>query len=235
MKRLILLATLLSAAFTSKAQYVTYNHDEPKMNQVTVMEIGSGTLKPAAYYSLLHNGYRKTAAEKNKLGFRTEASAALYGQTDMAEKIDSALTARAKVEALNMADRKVDLAWQTEGARIESKLESFQGNIDRIVRAGGSPSDRARWMEYCNVIRTAITATREAYMPNAQRKKEYVSIYEDLSSQNELLVRFIVSLCSRRNVADAMGATLTRTDRTAEIADEARSRWKGTSSNTITE
>ena len=30
--------------------YVTYNHDEAKMNQITVQEIGSGGLTRAFYY-----------------------------------------------------------------------------------------------------------------------------------------------------------------------------------------
>ena len=33
-------------ALTSSAQNVTYSHDAAKMNQMTVAEIGSGTLTP---------------------------------------------------------------------------------------------------------------------------------------------------------------------------------------------
>ena len=56
---------------------VTYNHDSPKMNQITVEETGAGALKPELYYTLLHNKYKKTAAVKNKLTFRTAAGVAL--------------------------------------------------------------------------------------------------------------------------------------------------------------
>ena len=34
---------------------MTYNHDSPKQNQVTVMETGTGALSPDLYYSILHN------------------------------------------------------------------------------------------------------------------------------------------------------------------------------------
>ena len=56
-----------------KAQSVTYNHDSPKQNQITVMETGTGALSPELYYTLLHNKYKKSAASKNKLSFRTLA------------------------------------------------------------------------------------------------------------------------------------------------------------------
>ena len=105
---------LLVATIAANAQYVTYNHDSPKMNQITVEETGAGALKPELYYTLLHNKYKKTAAVKNKLTFRTAAGVASYQQVDEAEAIDSALTSRAKIEALNVADRQVDLAWLAE-------------------------------------------------------------------------------------------------------------------------
>ena len=47
---------LLVATIAANAQYVTYNHDSPKMNQITVEETGAGALKPELYYTLLHNG-----------------------------------------------------------------------------------------------------------------------------------------------------------------------------------
>ena len=57
---------LLGIAMTGNAQsYVTYNHDSSKKNQITVMEIGSGSLSPELYYQLLHSSYKKSAASKN--------------------------------------------------------------------------------------------------------------------------------------------------------------------------
>lgn len=67
------------------------------------METGAGSLTPELYYWALHNKYKKSAAAKNKLGFRTTAGINLYNQTDEAKSIDSALVSRAKIEALNVA------------------------------------------------------------------------------------------------------------------------------------
>ena len=188
MKRtMTLLAAAVLAAHAAHAQYVTYNHDSPKQNQITVMETGAGSLSPDLYYLLLHNKYKKTAAAKNKLSFRTLAGVNLYNQTDEAEAIDSALVKRAGIEALNM----VDLAWLAEGDKVDGQMERFRRNIDRILLCGGTPDERERWEEYYQVYRCAINATKDAYMPNAQRKKEYLRISEDVARQNETLVLYL--------------------------------------------
>ena len=236
MRRIVTVTLSLLGICTANAQYATYNHDATKMNQITVMETGAGSLTPELYYTLLHNNYKKSASAKNKLGYRTETDAFGYMQVEMAEKIDTALTKRAEIEALNMADRKIDIAWNTEGKKIEAKMEAFQENINRIVPAGGSPSDRKRWQEYYNLYQTAIRATKDAYLPNAQRKKQYLRIYADVSRQNDLLIRYIVSVSNRAHTAMALNAKLNRTDRTATIVREAQDRWRGsTSDNPITE
>ena len=108
-RTLLLMAVAAVATSGVKAQSVTYNHDSPKQNQITVMETGTGALSPELYYTLLHNKYKKSAASKNKLSFRTLAGVNLYNQTDEAEAIDSALVKRAEIEALNVADRQIDL------------------------------------------------------------------------------------------------------------------------------
>ena len=48
----LIIAMLLLPLLSARAQYVTYNHDETKMNQVTVMETGAGKLTPALFYSV---------------------------------------------------------------------------------------------------------------------------------------------------------------------------------------
>ena len=65
-RKLLLMAVAVTVTTAVHAQYVTYNHDSPKQNQVTVMETGTGALSPDLYYSVLHNKYKKSAAAKNK-------------------------------------------------------------------------------------------------------------------------------------------------------------------------
>ena len=216
---------LLVATIAANAQYVTYNHDSPKMNQITVEEIGAGSLKPELYYTLLHNKYKKTAAVKNKLTFRTAAGVASYQQVDEAEAIDSALTSRGKIEALNVADRQVDLAWLAEKDKVESQMRQFQKNIDRIMMTGGSPKEKERWNDYYRVYQCAIKATRDAYMPNAQRKKEYLQIYADVSRQNDVLVKYLVQLSNRNATKNLLSATDNHSIDKRSIISNAMSRW----------
>lgn len=219
------MATAAVTASAAHAQYATYNHDSPKQNQITVMETGTGALSPELYYTVLHNKYKKSAAAKNKLSFRTLAGVNLYGQVDEAEAIDSALVSRAKIEALNVADRQIDLAWIAEGDKVSGQMERFKRNIDRILPAGGTTDEKERWTEYYHVYQCAINATKDAYMPNAQRKKEYLRIYEDVARQNEILVCYLARRQNATVTSKLLDATYERTTDKGNIVRDAMSRW----------
>ena len=220
--------TMMGIAVTGKAQsYVTYNHDSSKKNQITVMETGSGSLSPDLYYQLLHNSYKKSAASKNKLSYRTTAGIGAYNQVEYAEAIDSALTKRAEIEALNIADRQVDLAWKVEGSKINSKMNAFKSNIDRILPVGGSIGDKQRWTEYYHVYETAIKATKDAYMPNAKRKKMYLQIYADVAKQNETLVKQLVRMSNTSKTKELLAANGNyQTANKRSIISSASSKWR---------
>ena len=218
---------MLGIAMTGKAQSgVTYNHDSAKKNQMMVMEIGSGSLSPTEYYQL-HSSYMKSAARKNKLGYRTTAGIGAYNQVEYAEAIDSALTKRAEIEALNMADRQVDLAWKVEGSKINSKMDAFKKNIDRILPVSGSIGDKQRWTEYYHVYETAIKATKDAYMPNAKRKKMYLQIYADVAKQNETLVKQLVQMSNANKTKELLTANGNyQTANKRSIISSASSKWR---------
>ena len=229
MKRLILYLMTGMCVASATAQNVTYNHDAAKQNQFTVAEIGSGSLTPDLYYTLLHNSYRKTASAKNKLSFRTTAGIAGYWQVDDAEKLDSAMTKRAEIEALNVADRTggaLDVAWLAEGDKLNSKMADFKKNIDRILQLGGSPGQQAVWKEYYNVFLSAIKATQDAYMPNSQRKKQYLRVYADVSRKNEELVRYLVYLANSKTTVSLLASSYERENKNAVYAAEALARWR---------
>ena len=221
-------AALFGVVPISLAQSVTYSHDDAKMNQITVAEIGSGSLTPEFYYWLLHNSYRESAAAKNKLGFRTTAGINLYNQVDEAEALDSAMTQRARIEALNVADRSgaLDVAWLAEGEKINSALEDFEKNIRRIIEAGGSNYEQEHWREQYNVFLCAVKSVQEAYMPNAERKKQYLRIHADIIRKNEMLVRYLVRLANSTKVAELLDASAIIEDRRAQIAMAAMNRWR---------
>lgn len=231
MRKVIYILGLLSGiTATINAQSITYNHDDAKMNQVTVMEIGSGSLTPSQYYTLLHRSYQKSAASKNKLAFRMAAGINLYNQVDDAEALDSAMQSRAKIEALNIADRSggvLDLAWMAESGKLNRKMEDFEQNIQRIKEVGGTSSEQEHWRAYYKVYQSAIKATQEAYMPNAQRKKEYLRIHADVARKNETLVLYLVRLSNARKTSILLAATDNRENNKAQIVRNAMSRWRG--------
>jgi hypothetical protein len=217
------------AAVTATAQRVTYNHDSPKMNQITVGESGSGALSPSLYYQSLHSNYSSDAAARNKQLYRMEASVQAYNQVAHAKIIDSAMVKRAEVEALNVADRSggsLDLAWMAEGEKITEKLADFKSNIDRLVRITVSATDRSYWMDYYNIYSTAIKVTREAYMPNAQRKQQYLAIYDEIVRRNEALVMAIVRAYNIRIANTLMAVATNRKSNNATHAANAMQRWR---------
>lgn len=230
MKRILLLsAAVMGICSAVKAQSVTYNHDDAKMNQITVMEIGSGGLTPSLYYTVLHKSYQKSALSKNKLAFRTAAGLSLYSQVDDAEALDSALNKRAKIEALNVADRSggaLDLAWVAESGKLNSKMADFERNIRRVLEVGGTSNEQAHWKEYYNVYQCAIKAAQNAYMPNAQRKKEYLRIFADVARKNETLILYIVRLSNVRKTSELLTATGNIESHKAQIVRNALSRWR---------
>jgi len=239
MAKMRALYTLLifTCACEAMAQSVTYNHDSAKQNQFTVAEIGSGGLTPSLYYTLLHGSYRKSAAAKNKLAFRTTSSVAAYWQVDDAADIDSAMTKRAEVEALNVADRSggaLDVAWMAEGGKINGKMADFKRNIDRILQFGGVPDQQKQWTELYNVYQTAVKATQEAYMPNSERKKQYLQIYADVCRKNETLVRYLVHLSNSKATARLLTATYEKPSPVQRVAASAFSRWRDAGWNVTT-
>lgn len=209
--------------------YVTYNHDDAKMNQITVQETGAGGLTPAFYYDVFHNSYQKSAAAKNKLSFRSLAGVAAWQQIEDADSIEASLKKRAEIEALNVADRQIDIAWLAEGTKLTNKLDDFQSNINRIIGAGGTFNDKERWNNYYNIFQCAIKATQDAYMPNAQRKKEYLAIYADICKENETLIKYLVQLNSKAKTAELLSATSTRQNHKGAIATAAHNRWRDAS------
>ena len=209
--------------------YVTYNHDDAKMNQITVQETGAGGLTPAFYYDVFHNSYQKSAAAKNKLSFRSLAGVAAWQQIEDADSIEASLKKRAEIEALNVADRQIDIAWLAEGTKLTNKLDDFQNNINRIIGAGGTFNDKERWNNYYNIFQCAIKATQDAYMPNAQRKKEYLAIYADICKENETLIKYIVQLNSKAKTAELLSASSTRQNHNGAIATAAHNRWRDAS------
>lgn len=227
MKKLFLIITVALGASCGKAhaQYMTYYHDASKQAQVTVMEIGAGALTPELYYTVAHNSYKKGAAGTNKNMYRIAANAASIPQVEMADSIRSYLEARAKEEAINIADREVDVAWMTEGSKIESRLLTFKNNINGLVGKTNN-QEISSWQELGSMYDFAIKTTKKAYMPNSERQKQYITIYQEITKMNDALL-FRVRFLATKNQTDRLLAAMSRAShRVGENATAASNRWR---------
>ncbi|MFS6555900.1 DUF5045 domain-containing protein, partial [Parabacteroides distasonis] len=62
--------------------------------------------------------------------------------------------------------------------------------------------------------------------PNAQRKKEYLRIYADLSAQNETLLKYLVQLNTQSRTASLLAATNDCVVHKGNVISDAKSRWQ---------
>ncbi len=223
---------VLATVNHSFGQSVTYNHDDSKMGQIQVMELGAGNLTPDLYYSITHNSYKKGAkavtSVKNTL--RMAANVASLPQVEFADSIKADLESRAKIEAANIADRQIDLAWLTEGEKIQSKLWAFKSNIGSLNGKAGNEEITA-WEDLVKMYDFAIKTTKNAYMPNSERQKQYLAIYDELTTSNDNLLLRIRYLATKSQ-ADKLVAAMTRFQhRVNENATASYNRWRNSAND----
>ena len=151
-------------------------------------------------------------------------------EQDLAEKVDSDYTKRAKVEAINIVSRSSasDLSWVLEKSKLDGKMEIFNKNINNIVSYGGSPNDYQSWRNLYNCFETAIKITHESYQDLGKRKKEYLAIYQDLVKRNLTLVKQLLywnSLKKSKKISE-QAVTPERLSSNVVIAKDAYKRWQ---------
>jgi len=209
---------------------MTYNHDASKQGQIQVMELGSGSLTPELYYTLTHNSYKNgaKAATSVKNTLRIATNTASLPQVEYADSIQADLEGRAKVEAANIADREIDLAWVAEGSKIESKLLNFKNNINALNGKAQS-EEIINWTELGQMYDFAVKTIRKAYMPNSERQKQYIAIYDEIVKSNDnLLLR--VRYLTTKNQADHLLQAMSRFQhRVGENATAGYNRWRDAS------
>ena len=221
---------ILFICIESHAQSMTYNHDASKQGQIQVMELGAGNLTPELYYTVTHRSYKNgaKAATSVKNTLRIAANTASIPQVEYADSIQADLEGRAKIEAANIVDRQVDLAWVTEGNKIEGKLLAFKNNINAL-NGKAQTEEITNWTELGQMYDFAIKATRQAYMPNSERQKQYLAIYDEIVKSNDhLLLR--VRYLTTKNQADYLVQAMSRFQhRVGENATAGYNRWRDAS------
>ena len=162
-------------------------------------------------------------------------------RADLARCLES-LDGQVPPAAITVVDNRSSdgtLAWLAESSKINGQLDKMKANIDHIIPTGGTINDKRRWEELYNMYQCAVKATKDAYMPNAQRKRQYLSIYADLTTQNETLLKYLVQLNTQSQTTALLAATNDRVVHKGSIISDAKSRWqenmKGVRSSTGTD
>ena len=212
--------TAMLVSIQSWAQHVTYNHDASKYGQIMVMELGAGSLTPEVYYKLTHNSYRKGAKAQTsvKNTLRTAAQIASLPQVEMADSIQKDLESRAKIEAMNTAN---------------SRLLAFKNNLSALT-GKASPEEIDAWTELSRMYDFAIKTIRQGYMPNSERQKQYLAIYDEITATNDKLILRVRFLATKQR-ADRIVTSLARFQhRVGENATAAYNRWRDNGMKTRT-
>ena len=218
---------IVACTMQSYAQTMTYNHDASKCGQIQVMELGAGALTPDWYYSVMHHSYKKGAknATSVKNTLRMATNVASLPQVEYADSIKADLESRAKVEASNIADRQIDMAWLTEGEKIQSKLWAFKSNIGSL-NGRANNDEITEWNNLASIYDFAIKATKNAYMPNSERQKQYLAIYDELTTSNDRLLARIRFLATKNQADKLMASMANFRHRTSENATASYNRWR---------
>lgn len=231
-KRIPITLLFLAVSMMMAAQYMTYNHDPVVMNQFMKAEIGSGTLGAGGfwadqYYNLTHKEYRNMANNpaNNKLASRTLTYAEVLKQENYAHQIKDSLEKRAEIEALNMADRQVDVEHLVEKDKLDRQQAIFKKSIQDIVYYGGTASDKTAWTTIYNMVQESMDAAHNAYMPNSQRKAVYLLLYKDLCTYNSALNECKAKWWAARTVRNNEGYSQKFTKNRSMISD-CYGRWK---------
>lgn len=223
---------MMAVTVNTFGQSMTYNHDASKMGQIQVMELGAGVLTPDLYYSITHSGYKKGAksATSVKNTLRMAANIASMPQVEYADSIKADLEGRAKVEATNIADRQIDIAWLTEGERIQAKLRAFKSNIGSLNGKTCSEEITA-WEDLGKKYDFAIKTTKKAYMPNSERQKQYLAIYDEITTTNDNLLLRIRYLATKRQADNIVAAMTQFHHRVSENATASYNRWRNSAND----
>lgn len=225
--KITLMILMVFLAINVHGQSMTYNHDASKQAQIEVMELGAGELSPEIYYRTTHNSYRKGAkaqtSVKNQLRIATNVSS--LPQVEYADSIKENLESRAKEEAINVADREVDMAWLTEGNKITEKLMALKNNVT-YLNGKAKQDEIESWNELGKMYDFAIKVTKKAYMPNSERQKQYIAILDEITASNDYLLLRIRYLTTKSKADKLVAALASFQHRVGENATASYNRWR---------
>ena len=126
---------------------------------------------------------------------------------------------------MNIADRQIDIAWLTEGEKINSRLLAFKNNLNGLVGKATSEEIDA-WADLARMYDFAIKTVRKGYMPNSERQKQYLAIYDEVTASNDKLILRVRFLATKQRADRIVTAMSHFQHRVKENATAAYNRWR---------
>ena len=163
-------------------------------------------LEETFYYWMFHKGYAREEAPvlQTKTVNNALFQAWLAKEKVYADSIDSAYTARLKVESKRLADRgyitNLDLTYDIDRRRIESYLEKWNNDINKIVSYGGTNNDRKAWVNRYNCIKQAIDVVHDGHEPSGSKHAYYIDVISEIQDWHTRLKLFLMSLVCGRDL-----------------------------------
>lgn len=228
MKWIMLTLSMLCYSVVGVMGQASAIHDESIMQQYMVAENGKGMLTPQYYYQAFHRGYYQSDYKKSKKYYRDLMKGYTYAENIVADSVRNGLTRMSKAMAATVLDRQatVDPVWAAERLAIEPKLETMMNNIGMIIPYGGSRSLYDDWLSRYNMVQTALTASRDAYMPSSMRKRQYMAIGQDLEKYNRELAKILKALSLSGNPLANDSTAMLRKVNVFTCAARAMAGWK---------
>lgn len=154
------------------------------------------------YYQFFHKHYvnEEALVLQSKTSQNAFFQAYLAKEKVYADSIDSAFTARNKIELKRVADRKIDLTYETDAGSILTALEKWNKDINKIVFYGGSSADRKVWLNRYNCVKQAIEVASSGNEPSGSKHTYYLSIINEIKDWHTRLKVYLMSLVCGRDL-----------------------------------
>lgn len=148
------------------------------------------------YYTLFHKSYIRGEAEviNSKVVQNALFQAWLAKEKQYADSIDTAYTSRSKIEAKRFTDRKIDLTYDIDRQKIESSLEKWNNDINKIISYGGTNTERKVWLSRYNCIKQAINVVHDGNEPSGSKHAYYLDVINEIEDWHTRLKLYLMSL-----------------------------------------
>lgn len=240
-KVIFVIGIVLSSCLTVFGQHANYG----LLKQLQAEEIDG--IVWSSYHDFFHKHYMNETAPfiNGKALRKTESGISLKYEKVYADSIDSAYTARMKVdyEQRHLVDRLVDpierLGLSGYGKLMDA-MQKWNDDINKITSYKGSTKEKKLWLSRYLCIKQSIETVKNGHEPSANRQNLYSELLNDVQMWHNRLKVYLMGLVCHRDFRvmyenmDSLGVLargrtimVCQAERTLRLHDFANSTKKG--------